>query len=235
METNVVQLAVHEKLWVWSEAHRKEVIWGSLIIVVVGVGIGFVIWQRNETETRANEALSAIVSSGTPGNEQVASAESLLKVAGEYKKTAAGARALLLAAGDLYVRKQFAESRSTFDRFLREYRDSPLADQALLGVAACLDAQGKIPEAITAYKDIVQHYSAQNVSPQAKLALATLYERQGNWAPAKDLYLDLTRGSYGAFTSEAGVHLEALFSKHPELIPQRSASTNFSAIAAPSR
>ena len=233
METNVAQLALHERLWTWFDDHRKEVLWSAVIVVLAGMGIGFVLWQRNETQVQANEALSKIIGAATPGNEQVASAGPLLKMATQYKDTPAAGRALLLAGGDLYVHNQFAEARSAFDRFLREYRDSPLADQALLGVAACLDAQGKTPEAITAYKDIIQHYASQNVAPQAKLALAALYERQGELAQAKDLYMDLARGSFGTFTSEAGVHLEALFTKHPELVPQRSASTNYSALGVP--
>lgn len=230
METNVAQLGILDRLWTWFETHKKEVFWGVIVVVVVGVGIGLFFWQQNEREERANQALSRITSAGFSAAEQLAAPASLLKVAAEYPKTDAAGRALLLAGANLYAQGKFAEAKTQFEKFLRQYRNSSFAYQALLGVAACLDAQDKIPEAIAAYNDIVQHYSTENVAPQARLALAWFYEKQGRWEQAKDLYIDLSRGPYGSISSEAAVHLEALFTKHPELVPARPASANAPAL-----
>jgi predicted negative regulator of RcsB-dependent stress response len=224
MESDVAQLSIADRLLAWFEMHRKPVLRGSIVVVVLGVGIGFFIWQQNDRQARASEALSRITSVGLTATELSATPGALLKVATEYRKTDAAARALLLAGGDLYAQGKYAEAEAQFGRFLREYRDSPFADQALLGVAACLDARGKTPEAIVAYNDIVQHHSTDNVAPPAKLALAWLYEKQAKLEQARDFYLELSRGPYGSISSEAGIHLEALFAKHPELLPSGRAA-----------
>jgi predicted negative regulator of RcsB-dependent stress response len=226
MESTVTQLPIHDRLWTWFELHKKESLRVGAVIVVVGVAIGFYFWQRNETRDKANRALSRVLTAGMTTDEQFVPPEALLKIAADYRKTEAGGRALLLAASGLFAQGKYAEARTQFERYRREYAESAFNDQALLGMAACLDAQGKTSQAITAYNDIIQHYSTENVAVQAKMSLAWLQEKQGKVEQARDLYIDLSRGQFGSISSEAGIHLEALFAKHPELFPARSAPTN---------
>lgn len=233
MESNVAELSIFDRLMAWFELHKREVSWGTLVVLAAGLGIGFYFWHQHDLEDRANEALSRAASAAAGASERGMTPETLLKIAGEYPKTDAGARALLLAAGALYSQGKYSDSKAQFERYFQEYRDSPFTAQALLGVAACLEAQGQTQEAISAYNNIVQHYSRENVAPQAKLALAALYEGQGKWDQAKDLYLDLTRNQYGSISQEAGIHLQALLVKHPELIPSRPALTNAPPLALP--
>jgi tetratricopeptide (TPR) repeat protein len=231
METNVAQLGIGDRLLAWFELHKKEVLWGAIVIVLVGMGIGFYFWQQNERQAQANQALSSVTSTGF-NPEAASSAEpgALLKVTADYPNTDAAARALLLAGAELYRQGKYSEARTQFEKFLREDRNSPFAPQAFFGVAACLDALGKTTEAITAYNDIIQHYSTDNVAPQAKLSLGRLYEQEGKWTQARDLFLELARASRGSISSEAIIHLEALFAKHPELVPTRSSETNTPAL-----
>ena len=115
---------------------------------------------------------------------------------------------------------RYQEAQAQFERFVREYPNSPFRPQALLGIAASLDAQGKADQAITAYKELTSRYQSESIVTQAKFNLACLYEGQQKLELARDLFAEVERedrmGSYGV---DAGMRLEALFSKNPKLAP----------------
>ena len=227
MSSEVAELPLSHKLWSWFETNKKQVIWGSTAVAVVGLIVWFVAWQRGEKEVNASEALSKVSSSAatTPGARPDAAA--YLKVAASYPKSSAGARALLLAGGTYFVDGKYPEAKAQFQRFTSEHRDSPFMGQALLGIAASLDAQGKTNEAVVAYKDLVDHHPGESVLPQAKFALARLYEAQGKLEIARSLYEELNRTDpYGSLGSEAGMRLEELFAKNPALAIKPAAPTN---------
>ncbi len=223
MESNVVELAIHERLFAWFETHRKETLWGVIVLAVAGFWTGFFLWHKDARESDANQALARITSRAFSDPDQTDSPQALLKVAAEFPHTDAGGRAQLLAAASSFSGRKYPEARAQFEKYLREYRDSPLSGQALFGVAVCLDAQGKTAEAVSAYSDIIQHHPAENIVPQAKSALGRLYEKQGKWEQARDVYVELSRnGSYGSISSEAAMHLDELFARHPDLaLPKR--------------
>jgi tetratricopeptide (TPR) repeat protein len=227
MSSEVAELPLSHKLWAWFETNRKQAVWGSALVIVLGLIIWFVVWQQGEKEVNASEALSKVTSTAvtTPGAKPDAAA--YLKVVAAYPKSAAGARALLLAAGSYFVEGKYPEAKTLFERFAREHPDSPFMGQALLGKAACFDAQSKTNEALTAYKDLVDHHPGENVVPQAKFALARMYEAQGKVELSRTLYEDLNRGdAYGSLGSEAGMRLEELLAKNPQLLVKPPASTN---------
>jgi predicted negative regulator of RcsB-dependent stress response len=224
MESNVTELPVHDRLWAWFETHKKQVLWGVVVVVLVGFGTGFFVWRQNEQQTRANDALSKVMSHGATGEEPVGTAAGLLKVAAENPGTAAAGRALLLAGADLFTAGKHTEARSQFEKYLREFRETPFAGQALLGIAACLDAQGKTNEAVTAYTDIVQHHASENVTAPARLALARLYEAQNKLEQARDVLMELTRSQQmpnSITAAEAMARLQELMENHPNLVPAR--------------
>ena len=225
---------MHDRLWAWFETHRKEVVWGAVVVVVAGFGTGFFVWRHGERESDANEALSRLTSRGSSNPETLELPESLLKVAADYPNTDAGGRALLLAGAHSYAQGKYPEAKMQFERYLREYRGSSFADQALFGVAVCLDAQGKTAETVVAYNDIIQHYPTENVAPQSRFALARIYEKQGKLDQARDIYTELSRANaFGSISSEAGMRLEELFTKHPDQVLARRVSTNVPTINLP--
>ena len=187
MESDVVQLGIADRVLAWFVIYKKPVIWTVLIVLVAGLGTGFILWRQDAREENANLALSKLTTTGLVAAEQTIAPEALLKITAEYPNTEAGGRALLMAAAALYEQGKYPEAKAQFERFLRQYRESPFADQASLGVAASLDAQGKTTEAVAAYNDVVQHHSMENVAPQARIALARLYTSQGKFQQARDL------------------------------------------------
>src|SRR5262245_55118652 len=103
MEFEVAHLPLCRKPWRWFEPNRKQALWGAAIVVGVGLISWFVVWQKAQKELSASEALSNV---GLPQPGTTAkpdTADAYLKVAAAYPKSAAAARAMLLAAGSLFV------------------------------------------------------------------------------------------------------------------------------------
>ena len=227
MESEVGRLASLLKLWAWLETNKKQAIWGAGIVVVLGLVIWFLVWHHGEKEVKAGEALSEVfvkqaLAGGAIGPE---TAQGYLKVAATYPGFDAGAEAMLLAAGSLFIGGNYDAARAEFERFVREYHGSPLRSQALLGIAACLDAQHKASEAMTAYNSLISQHPNDPVTPQAKFALARLYEAQNKPELARNLFEDVARGRNTLVGSEAGIRLEELYQAHPNLAPVAPAPT----------
>jgi TolA-binding protein len=219
MESDVGQLPLSHKTWAWFEANKKQTLWSVGGVMVLGVVIAFVIYQQNEADVAASEALSNVSVPQLTGAGRGDVAEAYLKVAATYPKSRAGARALLLAAGSLFTEGKYSEAKTQFERFTREHSDSLFMGEALLGVAACLDAQGnKAAEAITAYRNLIDHHPGDVVLPQARFALARIYEAQNEPEKARNLFEEVERNDpYGSLGSEAGMRLEELKAKYPQL------------------
>jgi tetratricopeptide (TPR) repeat protein len=126
----------------------------------------------------------------------------------------------------LFTEGKYDQAKAQFEKFVREYREPTFMGEALLGIGACLDAQNKTDEAIRAYKDLTEHHSGDPAVPQAKFALARLYEAQGKPEMARSLFEDVARSEpYSSIGSEAGMRLEELKLKHPELFAASTAMT----------
>jgi TolA-binding protein len=223
MESHVAQLPLAHRAWAWFETNRKQAYWGALGIVLAGLLVTFLVWKHGEKDIVAGQALSAVSIpqlGGGAGPMRPDAAQAYVKIAADYPKSPAGARARLMAGASLFADGKYDEARTQFEIYRRDHRESRLLSQALLGIAACLDAQGKTNEATTAYKDLVDHYPGENVVSQAKFSLACLYEAQSKPEQARTLFEDVTRTDpYGSLGSEAGMRLEELMKKNPNLAP----------------
>src|SRR5260221_6692474 len=179
MESEVVQLPLAERLWIWFDTYKRQLVIGVGVLVVAGLVVWFILWQREQKQIDAGTALSQVTTSQLEGTSpKTEAAQAYLNVAKQYPNSISGSRALLMAAGALFTDGKYAEAQAQFERFIREYQGSPFMGEALLGVAACLDAQGKAEQSVNAYKDLVSRHSTESFIPQAKFALARLYETQ---------------------------------------------------------
>lgn len=228
MESEVAQLPLSQQAWAWFETNKKPALMGIGAIVAVGAIASYYFYHLNQTEQAAAEAFSAVaVPQMTGASSASESAAAYLKIASEYPKTTAAARALLLGAGTLFTEGKYTEAKAQFDRFTREYGGNPLMSQAQLGGAACLDALGRTNEAVVAYNDLVRRYPGENVVAQARFALGRLYEAQNDPDKARTQFEEVARANpYGSLGSEAGMRLEELNAKYPKLVPLTPPTTN---------
>jgi predicted negative regulator of RcsB-dependent stress response len=204
------------KLWAWFETNRKQVTWAAVIIAAAGLIAWFVIWQHDEKQVAASEALTdvSVGQMASPGARP--SADGYLRVAAKYPGSGAAARALLMAGGSYFVDGKYSEALAQFEKFRREYRENPLLGEALLGIASCQEAEGKNTDAMATYKDVAEHHRNEPVAPQAQFALARLNEAQNHIEEARRGYEEVAHNDpYGSLGSEAGMRLEELKMKYP--------------------
>jgi predicted negative regulator of RcsB-dependent stress response len=224
MQSDVAQLPLADRLWAWFETNKKPTLWGTAVVVAVGLLAWFLIWQHDEKEATAGDALSNIAASQFIWGPRPDLAGAYQHIATTYAGSSASVRASLMAAGALFTEGKYTEAQAQFEKFTREHHDSPLVGQAMLGIATCLDAQGKTAEAAAAYKDLIDRHPNETFIPQAKFALGLLYEKQGKPDQARTLYEDVERTApYGYLGTEAGMRIEELNAKNPTLAKTPSA------------
>lgn len=220
MESNVAQLPLSDRLWDWFETYKQQIGLVAGILVLAGIIIWFIVWHRQTRQFDAGAALSQVSATELRGGSTHADPEAYLKVARDFPNSMAGARALLQAAGTLFDQDKYSEAQAQFDRFVREYQGNPLMGEALFGIASCLDAQGKTDQAATAYKELITRHPSESFVPQAKFALARIYELQNKAEQARDYYQDVERAiPFTSLGNEAGVRMEELIAKNPQLRP----------------
>jgi tetratricopeptide (TPR) repeat protein len=221
MDSEATQLPLSTRLLTWIETNKKQTLWGALVVLAIGLVVGFIAWQKNEKEIAAEEALTAISVPYTSGVvNRGGDPEAYLKVANEYPTSTAAARALLLAAAEYFDEGKFDQAKSLFEKFRREHGDSPLSGNALLGSAACLEGMGKTADALTAYKDFAEHHPNDIAAPQARYALGNLYEAQNKPELALPLFEQIAMTQpQSSLGSEAGMRAEDIKIKYPKLAP----------------
>jgi predicted negative regulator of RcsB-dependent stress response len=207
----------------WLEANKKRVAIGAVAVFFVAVIVGLFVWRSSQRELEAEEALSSIKVAVSPGDLPApGSAEAVAKIAEEYPKTTAAAKALLRAGTIYFDQNDFAKAEEQFNKLLRNYSDTPWVPAAVYGIAACLDAQNKTTEAISKYNDFIRNYPADPAADQARLNLARLYEQTKQPALALDTLKKMTEGQQGAFSPSAGEaqeRIRELYAKNPSLMP----------------
>lgn len=211
----------------WLETNKKRVGTIALAAAVVATAVGLWAWRNSQQEAEAEVALSAMKLSSSP-NEPATSevAEQLARIANEYPKTTAGAKALLRSATAYFDAGNFPKAGEQFDRFLRTYAESSYVPQAVFGVAASLDAQGKGAEAIAKYNDFLKSYGSDPASERARLALARLYEQNNQASQAFEILSKSANPQAGQMASpEVQQRLSELLTKHPSLMPPTPAPT----------
>ncbi|HTY88469.1 MAG TPA: tetratricopeptide repeat protein [Candidatus Acidoferrum sp.] len=203
------------KLWPWIEANKIRLIGGGgIIIVVVGL-VSLQSHRRAQTEMDAGMALTQLMMSDPRNNSAENQAGLFFKLAGQYRGTAAGQRALVQSAAMLFEGRKYVDAQAQFQQFLGEYPDSLLAPQAALGLAACLDAQGKA-DAAAAYQRVASSYSDSIASPFAKFRLAQIDEQSGKTTEALNLYEDVARATRGSsLGSQAALRAMELKQQNP--------------------
>jgi tetratricopeptide (TPR) repeat protein len=219
MQSDRADLPLTDRFWAWYDVNKNIAIGAVLGIVLLGGAIFTFIWWRDQKEVKASEALADVSLARTTDATRTETQEDYLKSADSHSGASAAERATLMAAGTYFTEGKYDQAKTQFEKFRREHPGSPFMAQALLGIAACYDAMKKAPEAISAYKDIIDHHGGESVVPQAKFALANLYEGQGKFDQARPLFEDVARNGQSSVGSEAGMRLEELKAKHPELFP----------------
>lgn len=203
----------------WLDVNKKRVITGLIVAGVVGAAVGIYLWQKTETEIKANEALLALPSGLAHNAATQPKAEDYKKVADQYPSSSAAERAELMAASTYFNQGEYAKAKDGFEKFIGSYPESDLKPQASYGVAATLEAMGNWDQATAKYKELAQQYRGQSVGTRANLSLARIYESQKKFDEALKIYsdMDAPNAPQDMARAEAVERREWLMSEHPEL------------------
>ena len=206
----------------WLDKNKKQVSIGAVAVIVVGLLAWLILWQKDQKQVAAGEALSNVaVGQFGMGGQRQGVADAYMKVAADFPSSSAAGRALLMAGGTLFTEGKYDEARGQFQKFVQDHRDSPFFGQALLGIASSYDAQGNAAQAMTAYKDLIDHHPNDIVIPQAKFALASLYAAQDKPEQARNYYEEVMQvDRYGILGDESMLRLRELLTKYPALAPK---------------
>src|SRR5436190_3789154 len=207
----------------WFETNKKRVAIGAVAVVIVGLVVGFWVWQNSQQAVEAEEALALVRMPFSPLDPpQPGTADALVQVARQYSDTPAAAKALLRAGTVYFGDGNYAKAREQFDAYLRNPGETPWIPQAVFGVAASLDAENKVPEAITKYKDFIERYSGDPSADQARLNLARLYDRNNQGQQALEVLskmMSLQPGGGSPSAGEGQERLKGLLARFPSLMP----------------
>jgi len=218
MDEEVKTTAALYRAAAWAHARRKQLMWTTIAVVVIGLTAAIYIWQKNQNEITAAQAYSQLKSPLGLETLPATAADPYIHLANDYSGTQAAARSLLVAGSILFDSGKFKESQTQFERLIREYPDFPLADQAAVGIAACLEAQGKTSEAASRYEEILKRSPYGPLMPQARSSLARLYVALNKPELALQMYTELAKANNpDSWSSEAGMQANELLQKYPNL------------------
>jgi predicted negative regulator of RcsB-dependent stress response len=194
----------------WLQAHVREVVIGSVVVVVAVAGV-FFYRQVSVANQRSAEQqyFAAQAQSGDPAAQQKA----LDQVVGSFEGTPAAAQAAMLLAQLRFDEGKYDEGLAALQRL----EDGGVPDefaaatQALIG--AGLEGKGSFAEAATHYRTAAERarFDADRQSFLADAARA--YKLAGNQAEAVKLWTELAADPANPLAAEARVRLGELTAK----------------------
>jgi len=125
MDEEVKTTAALYRAAAWAHARRKQLMWTTIAVVVIGLTAAIYIWQKNQNEITAAQAYSQLKSPLGLETLPATAADPYIHLANDYSGTQAAARSLLVAGSILFDSGKFKESQTQFERLIREYPDFP--------------------------------------------------------------------------------------------------------------
>lgn len=195
----------------WLEVNKKKLIYGAAGAAALGLAVFFYNHYKAQQELDAGTEVVRLGRT-VDANGRIVSpgGAAYLKTAQTYGGTAAGERALLLAAGNYFTAGSFNEAKNTFEQFAREFPNSRFASTAAFGLAASLDGMGDTDKALAAYESVVSSYATDPVAQQAKVAIGVLYEAKKQPEKALKLYEEVIKAKNSSWGTEAEMRKERL-------------------------
>ncbi|MBI5774714.1 MAG: tetratricopeptide repeat protein [Verrucomicrobia bacterium] len=199
------------ELLAWAEVNKKKLLYGVAGAAALGLLAFFYSHHKAQQELDAGtEVVQLGRTVDASGRIVPPGASAYLKLAQTHSGTAAGERALLLAAGGYFTGGQFGEAKNTFEQFTREFPNSRFAATAAFGLAASLDGSGDTDKALAAYETVVSSHATDPIAQQAKVAMGVLYEAKRQPEKALKLYEEVIKAKNSSWGTEAEMRKERL-------------------------
>jgi predicted negative regulator of RcsB-dependent stress response len=156
--------------------YRKQIMWGLVLAIVLGLVMAGYRLYRDRRETSASTILSAAKT--TADYEQIIS---------RYGDTAAAASSYLLLADAQRKERKFAEANATLQNFMERFPQHDLISTARMAIASNLESLGKQDEAFAMYQQIASTNAGSFNAPLALLAQAQILQAKNRMDDARRL------------------------------------------------
>lgn len=196
-----------QKALAWAKAHQEMVFVGTILLILLCVGIPYYLHSLEQSEidalnglNRAQYYLQSPVDPKTGPFKSEAekyqqSLEAFHRITTDYAGTKTAKTAQFFEAKCQFVLRQFPQAYSSFDAASHSLKDGPLGEEATLGKILCLEAQNQWPQAITFLETFLKDKPQSFLTPEIQLRLAEAYLNSQNKEKAVE-ELKLTAKQY---------------------------------------
>lgn len=195
----------------WLELHSRQVMYGSIGLLVIAGGVWFYRQSSARQAESASTALSEAESAMSAGNVPLAQSD-LEKLIQRYGSTDAGRQAQVLLAQVHYQKGEFQQGIEALKPVTND-KDAYTAAAAMNLAAAGLEQSGKAADAATMYQTAAAK-APYKVDRDVYLAnAARALTAAGKADDAKKIWSELAKDDESAASAEARVRLGELEAK----------------------
>jgi predicted negative regulator of RcsB-dependent stress response len=200
-----------ETLVEWLELHSRQLMFGSIGLLVIAGGFWFFRHSNQKQAESASVALGEAESAVASGNLPLAQS-SLEKLVQRYGSTPSGVQAHVLLAQVHYEKGEFQQGMKELDA-VTSGKDAYTAASALNLQAAGLEQSGKLPEAAAAYQKAAAR-APYKIDHDVYMAnAARVLTTAGKTDEAKKIWTELASDDQSPAAAEARVRLGELEAK----------------------
>jgi predicted negative regulator of RcsB-dependent stress response len=200
-----------ETLVEWLELHSRQLMFGSIGLLVIAGGFWFFRHSNQKQAESASVALGEAESALASGNLPLAQS-SLEKLVQRYGSTPSGVHAHVLLAQVHYEKGEFQQGMKELDA-VTSGKDAYTAASALNLQAAGLEQSGKLPEAAAAYQKAAAR-APYKIDHDVYMAnAARVLTTAGKTDEAKKIWTELASDDQSPAAAEARVRLGELEAK----------------------
>ena len=200
-----------ETLVEWLELHSRQLMFGSIGILVIAGGLWFYRQSNQRQAESASVALSEAESSIASGNLPLAQS-SLEKLVQRYGSTPSGAQARVLLAQVHYEKGEYQQGMKDLEPVTSD-KDAYTAATALNLQAAGLEQSGKLVEAAAGYQKAAARAPYKVDHDVYMASAARVLTTAGKTEEAKKIWAALASDDQSPASAEARVRLGELVAK----------------------
>lgn len=193
--------------WIdWAKQHQEMVFVGSLVVLLMAVGIPYYFHSQEKANADAQgvfslgqyyQHASVDPKNGPFKSEDEKNQQALTtfqRVVNDFAGTPTAKLARYFVAKDQLLLRQNTLAYSSFDLASQELKGTPLGDEAYLGKIVALEADNKLSQATAFAETFIKNSPQSAIYPEVVLNLSALYLQNQQKDKAKDQLNSIIKG-----------------------------------------
>jgi tetratricopeptide (TPR) repeat protein len=183
----LVEKKPYQKWLDWAKAHQEVIAVGSIIAIILAIGVPYYLHSQQQNEETAQGVLnlgqyylrSTVDPKNGPFKNEVEKNQQALqtfqRITTDYSGTHTAKIARFYSAKCQYVLQQYTQAYANYDVAVQELKGTPLSDEAYFGKVLCLEAENQLPQSETLMVSFLKDHSDSFISTEIRLNLADLF------------------------------------------------------------